>query len=94
MASVTEIGSLISRNPEIHGGRPCVSGTSVSVRRIARWHNMGQIPEEIVQTFGGHLTLAQVHAALAYYYANQAEIDSDLEADDREAEALERQAQR
>ncbi len=91
MASVTEIGSLISRRPEIRGGRPCVAGTSVSVRRIARWHNMGQIPEEIVQTFGGHLSLAQVHAALAYYFANQAEIDSDLAADDREAEALEQQ---
>jgi len=61
------------------------------VRRIARWHNMGQIPDEIVQTFGGRLSLAQVHAALAYYYANQAEIDADLEADDRETEALERQ---
>ena len=55
---------------------------------------MGQVPEEIVQTFGGHLSLAQVHAALAYYYANQAEIDTDLEADDRETEALERQYQR
>jgi uncharacterized protein (DUF433 family) len=28
---------------------------------------MGQIPEEIVETFGGDLSLAQVHAALAYY---------------------------
>ncbi len=55
---------------------------------------MGQIPEEIVQTFGGHLSLVQVHAALAYYYANQAEIDRDLEADDRETEAFERQHQR
>jgi len=49
---------------------------------------MGQIPEEIVETFGGHLSLAQVHAALAYYYANQVEIDADLEAEDRETEAL------
>ncbi len=88
MSTVIEIGSLISRHAEIRGGRPCIAGTSVSVRRIARWHNMGQVPEEIVQTFGGHLSLAQVHAALAYYYANQSEIDADLEEDDREAEAL------
>jgi uncharacterized protein (DUF433 family) len=94
MANVTDIGSLISRRPEIRGGRPCIAGTGVSVRRIAQWHNMGQIPEEIVETFGGHLSLAQVHAALAYYYANQAEIDADLEAEDRETEALERQYQR
>ena len=89
-----EIGSLISRRPDIRGGRPCLAGTGVSVRRIVQWHNVGQIPEEIVQTFGGHLSLAQVYAALAYYYANQAEIDADLEADDRETEALGRQYQR
>jgi uncharacterized protein (DUF433 family) len=88
MAAVTEIGSLISRRPEIRGGRPCIAGTGVSVRRIAQWHNMGLIPEEIAGKFG-HLSLAQVHAALAYYYANQEEIDRDLEAEAREAEALE-----
>ena len=94
MATVTEIGSLISRRAEIRGGRPCIAGTGVSVRRIAQWHNMGLIPEEVVQTFGGHLSLAQVHAALAYYYANQEEIDADLAAEDRETEVLERQHRR
>ena len=49
---------------------------------------MGLIPEEIVRKFG-HLTLAQVHAALAYYHANQGEIDADLEFEARETEALE-----
>jgi hypothetical protein len=33
-------------------------------------------PEEIVDNFG-YLSLAQVHAALTYYYANKAEIDAD-----------------
>jgi uncharacterized protein (DUF433 family) len=55
---------------------------------------MGQVPEEIVQTFGGHLSLAQVHAALAYYYANQEEIDVDLASEERETEVLERQHRR
>lgn len=93
MAIVTEVGSLISRHPNVRGGRPCVAGTSVSVRRIAQWHNMGLVPEEIVRKFG-HLSLAQVHAALAYYHANQAEIDTDLETEAREAEALEQQHRR
>ncbi len=52
MATVTEIGSLISRRPEIRGGRPCIAGTGVSVRRIAQWHNMGLIPEEIARVPG------------------------------------------
>lgn len=94
MATVTEIGTLISRRPEIRGGRPCIAGRGVSVRRIAQWHNMGQIPEEIVETFGGHLSLAQVHAGLAYYYANQEEIDADLAVEDRETEVLEQQHRR
>jgi hypothetical protein len=29
-----------------------------------------------------HLTLAQVHAALAYYYANRDEIDDDIAAEE------------
>lgn len=90
MATVTEIGSLISCRPDIRGGRPCIAGTGVSVRRIAQWHNMGLIPEEILRKIG-HLSLAQVHAALTYYHANQAEIDADLETEMREADALEQQ---
>jgi len=93
MATVTEIGNLISRRSDIRGGRPCIAGTGVSVRRIAQWHNMGLIPEEIARKIG-HLSLAQVHAALAYYYANRAEIDADLEAEAQAAEALEQQHRR
>ena len=54
---------------------------------------MGLVPEEITRKFG-HLSLAQVHAALAYYHANQAEIDADMEAETRRTEALEREYQR
>lgn len=93
MAAVTEIGSLISRRSDIRGGRPCIAGTGVSVRRIAQWHNLGFIPEEIVRKFG-HLSLAQVHAALAYYHANQVEIDADLEAEERDTATLEQQHRR
>ena len=34
-------------------------------------------PEEIAAKIE-HLTLAQIHAALAYYHANRDEIDSDI----------------
>ena len=51
---------------------------------------MGLIPEEIMRKVG-HLSLAQVHAALAYYHANQAEIDRDLESEAQETAALEAQ---
>jgi hypothetical protein len=54
---------------------------------------MGFIPEEIARKIS-HLSLAQVHAALAYYHANQAEIDADLGAEAQETEALEEGHQR
>ena len=87
MSEPVDIGTLIDRDPKIRGGRPKVAGTGVTVMRIAGWHNQGFIPEEIAAKFG-HLLLAQVHAALAYYHANKDEIDADIEAEERAAEAL------
>jgi len=76
MASVIEIGTLIERDPAIRGGRPKIAGTGLTVRRIAAWYKMGMSPDEIAREYP-HLTLAQVHAALAYYHANRDEIESD-----------------
>lgn len=89
MATVTDIGTLIVRTPEIRGGRPRIVGTGVTVRRIVGWYKLGLSPEEIVQEIA-HLTLAQVYAALAYYHANREEIEQDLAEEDAEAERLER----
>ena len=90
MSTAVEIGSLIERHPEIRGGRPCLAGTGVSVHRIVRWYRLGLVPEEIADRIG-HLSLAQIHAALAYYHANQAQINAEIAADQAKAEALERQ---
>ena len=35
-----------------------------------------------------HLSLAQIHAALSYYYEHQAEVDADIERRDRYVEEL------
>lgn len=87
MRKAVSIGSLIDRDPKIRGGRPKIAGTGVTVLRIAGWHNQGCIPEEIAGKFG-HISLAQIHAALAYYHANKEEIDVDIEAEERAMEAL------
>jgi uncharacterized protein (DUF433 family) len=57
------------------------------VQRIVGWYKLGLSPEEIAEELG-HLTLAQVHAALAYYHANQDEIEEAIAADEAEAERL------
>jgi uncharacterized protein (DUF433 family) len=88
MAMVTDIGALITRSDNIRGGRPRVAGTGVTVHRIVGWYKLGLTPEEIADRIG-HLSLAHVHAALAYYHANQEEIEADMAAEDAEANALE-----
>ena len=82
-----DIGTLIARTSDVRGGRPCIAGTGVTVQRIVGWYKLGLSPEEIAAEFG-HLTLAQVHAALAYYHANREEIESAIAADEVEANAL------
>jgi uncharacterized protein (DUF433 family) len=90
MAALTDIGTFIAQNPGICGGRPRVAGTGVSVRRIAGWYKLGLTPEEIATQIQ-HLTLAQVHAALAYYHANRDEMDAEMAAEESEADRLERE---
>jgi len=90
--TVVEIGSLITRSPGVKGGRACVAGTGVTVKRIVGWHRLGMSPEEIAAQYG-HLRLAQVHAALAYYYANREEIEADLVEETAEYDRLARQSQ-
>lgn len=90
MATVTDIGTLIVQTPEIRGGRPRIAGTGVTVRRIVGWYKLGWSPEEIARRVG-HLSLAQVHAALTYYHANQEAIEADIAAEEAEAERIERE---
>jgi uncharacterized protein (DUF433 family) len=86
-----DIGTLITRTPGLHGGAPHIAGKGVTVRRIVFWSKeRGLTPAEIADEVG-HISLAEVHAALTYYYANQAEIDHDIEQQALEALALERQ---
>jgi len=90
MAATIDIGTLITRDPKIRGGQPIIAGTGVTVRRIVRWYRMGEDPEQIADHYG-HVALAQVHAALAYYHANQRQVDAGIAAEEAEEERLERE---
>jgi uncharacterized protein (DUF433 family) len=91
--AIVDIGTLITQSPEIRGGRPRIAGTGVTVERIVGWYKLGLRAEEIATEIG-HLSLAQVYAALAYYHANQEEMDAAIEAEAQEADDLERQHRR
>ena len=80
MTTQTDIKYIVI-DPEIYGGRPTVAGHRIAVIDVAVWMQQGMTPDEIAHQF--HLTLAEVHAALAYYYDHKAELDERLDADER-----------
>jgi uncharacterized protein (DUF433 family) len=78
----------IEINEQKCGGRPCIAGTRIRVQDIYVWHELqGQTPEEIVTDFK-QLTLADVHAALAYYHDHREAIEADVRAERAEADRL------
>jgi uncharacterized protein (DUF433 family) len=85
-----DIGALITRTPGIKGGAPHIAGTGVTVRTIVRWHRSGLEPEQIALRIG-HVSLGQVHAALAFYYANKDVMDRELTLEEAESDRLERE---
>ena len=87
MTTAIDIGKLIVRSDDIRGGRPRIAGTGVTVRRVVGWYKLGLDPEEIADRVG-HLSLAQVHAALAYYHANRDEIETDIAAEESQGPRL------
>jgi uncharacterized protein (DUF433 family) len=83
-----EISSLLERSPDVRHERVRISGTGITVHRVAVLTNLGHSPEEIIRKYK-HLTLAGVHAALAYYHSNRAEIEAEISSDEAEAARLE-----
>lgn len=87
MLTTTDIGTLITRSSEIGNGRPMITGTRTSVRRVVVLYKQGAAAEEIARRMS-HLSLAQVYAALAYYHANRDEIEVDLAEEEAEYSRL------
>ena len=79
MRALIGIADLITIDPDQREGSPLITGTGVSVGRIATLAAEGLSVEEIVRdVFDNHLTHAQVYAALAFYHANRSAIDAEL----------------
>jgi uncharacterized protein (DUF433 family) len=70
----------ITRDPTIRGGQSCLDGSRIAVTDIVTAQRDGYRPEEIRTLFGASLSLAQVHAALAYYYDHTGEIEEEFRA--------------
>ncbi len=73
----------ISKKEGVQGGRAIIAGTRIPVSDIVHYYKMGKDVHEILEYFP-HLSLAEIHDALAYYYDNQSEINKEIEEYQRE----------
>jgi uncharacterized protein (DUF433 family) len=74
----------------IVGGKPRIAGHRITVQNIVIWHEwMGLSADEIATEY--NLTLADVYAALAYYYDHRLEIDEAIKDNEAFIEALRQQ---
>lgn len=81
MATQQEITHITS-TPGVLGGKPHIKGHRIGVHHIAWWYSQGESVENLAREY--HISLADVHAALVYYYDNKDEIDRELAEEDAE----------
>ena len=80
--------TYIVQDKGICGGQPRIDGTRIKVQHIAlEYERLGWSADQICDAHPG-LTLAQVHAAVSYYYDHKAEIDKTIRKDEEFADRL------
>ena len=82
---VAVLNSLIELDAN---GIPWITGANTKVVEVVldkMAHNSS--PEEMHEQYP-HLSLAQIHAALSYYYEHQAEIDAQIQKELKEVDEL------
>ncbi len=87
--TVPVIAEHIEITPGTCGGKPRIAGHRITVQNIVICHErMGLSPDEIVAAYPT-ITLADVHAALAYYFDHVDEIRQDILQSDLRVSELE-----
>jgi uncharacterized protein (DUF433 family) len=82
------ISAHISKNPDVCGGRACITGHRIRVMDIVVWYEFRKYSaDEIVAMFPG-ITLGDVHAALMYYFDHPQEIQKEFSEDEEAMKTL------
>lgn len=80
--------NFIVKTPGVCGGQARIAGTRIKVKHVYVWvERMGKSPAQVVADYP-QLTMAQVHAALAYYWSHQDEIHQDIANEEKLAAEL------
>ena len=75
------VSGHITISADVAGGKPRIAGHRITVQDIMLWHERLDLSaDEIAAEYD--LSLADVYAALAYYYDHRDEIDRSIQADD------------
>lgn len=80
-ATVQTTYAHITKQTGVCGGKAAIDNTRVRVADVVWLHKEGHKPEQILTTYP-QLSLAQVHAALTYFYDHPEEIEATLVADE------------
>ncbi|MEM1095045.1 MAG: DUF433 domain-containing protein [Bacteroidota bacterium] len=87
MTVTKTLDERIVTTPDVCGGKPRIAGRRITVQNIAIWHDrLGQSADEIASAY--NLDLADIYAALAYYFAHREHIDATIAADQAFVDAL------
>ncbi len=75
------VQTRVESQPGVCGGQPCIAGTRIRVQDVFVWHELqGQSADQIVSRFP-QFTMADVYAALAYYWDHRDEIQREMQAE-------------
>ncbi len=75
------IASHIDVTPGVAGGKARIAGHRITVQNIVIWHERLDLSADEIAT-EYDLSLADIYAALAYYYDHREEIDRAIREDE------------
>jgi uncharacterized protein (DUF433 family) len=78
---VDTVSAHIEIAPGVAGGKPRIARHRITVQDIVLWHERLDLSADEIAT-EYDLSLADVYAALAYYYNHREEIDRAIRADE------------
>ena len=80
----------IVKTPNVCGGEPRIDNSRIKVNHIVAEYVHKQMSPHQIWEAHPQITLAEIHAALSYYYDHRREIDRAIIANDDFAEQMEK----
>ena len=81
------IDRYIEVTPDVRGGKPRIAGRRITIADVAiAYLRLGQTLEEVAAEYD--LTLAEVYAAMSFYYDNKVAIDESIQVSKAFADSL------